>query len=344
MFILSFLQCVLYLLIIPFSLGITFTRHFDEKYNTLGNILVCGFISEVSVFEILFLIFYYLDRNLVELTWCSSIIFVVLSALSFGFGFKHYKKIKLPKFDLGFIVFVLFNLYMVFMRNLQGINDSDDAFVLGNALTTLTTGYFYKTDYYTGHQITGTGYLRHLLAANPIFISYIAKVTFIHPTILAHRILGSFYLLLHNAIIYNISILLFDDEKKEKYRSIFASFVALLTIWDFHSYLTDSTFILSRTWQGKAMFCAFIIPLTIMLLLMMGENKGKKNIYFVLCAILCAASVFMTPAAIYLYSLLIFVGSICVAVGAKSFKVLLKSMISLIQMIGFAALYIVFIH
>ncbi len=344
MFILSFLQCVLYLLLIPAAIGISFTRHFDEKYNTVGNVLVCGFLSELSVFEILFLIFYYLDRKLVELTWCASVVLVVLAIVSFILSFKYFKKIKLPKFDWAFAVFVLFNVYMIVMRNLQGINDADDAFVLGNALTTYTTGYFYKTDYYTGHQIMGTGYLRHLLAANPIFIAYMAKVTFVHPTILAHRILSSFYLCLHSAIIYNISILLFDDEKKEKYRSIFASFITLVTIWDFHSYLTDSTFILSRTWQGKAMFCAFSVPFAVLLLLMIGECEGKKNVYFALIAVLCAASVSMTPAAVYLLTIMLFVGSICVAVAVKKVKVSFKTILSLIPMAGFAAVYMLFVH
>ena len=342
MIILSILQCILYLLVIPACLGIAFTRHFDEKYNTLGNILTCGFLSELAVFQILFLLFYKLDKTLPQLTWASSIILFIASIVSVCINFKTFKKIKLPKLDLGFGVFVLFTLYMVVMRNLQGVNDADDAFVIGNALTTYTNNFFYKVDYYTGFSISNQSYLRHLLASNPLFIAYLSKVTFIHPAILAHRILGSYYLILHNAIIYNISVLLFTKEK-EKYRSFFASFVCLLTIWDFHSYLTDSTFILSRTWQGKSMFCSFVIPLVIMLLLMIGESEGKKNIYFCFAAVLTIASVAMTPAAVYMYSLLFFAGCVCVAFSVKKISVVLKMVPSLIPMAGFAALYLMFI-
>ncbi|MBP5528419.1 MAG: hypothetical protein J6X80_00035 [Lachnospiraceae bacterium] len=345
MIILSILQCILYLLIIPFGLGSIFTRRFDEKYNTAGNILVFGFISELAVFQVLFLLFYKLDRTLTELTWVSSVILFLISLVCIILFIvrKDYKRIKLPRFDLGFGVFVLFTVYMIVMRNLQGVNDGDDAFVIGNALTTYTNDVFYKVDYYTGFTITSDSFKRHLLASNPLFIAYLAKVTFIHPAILAHRVLGSFYLLLHNAVIYNISILLFE-KGKEQYRSLFASFVSLLTIWDFHSFLTDSTFILSRTWQGKSMFCSLGIPLAILLLLMIGECKGKKNILFVTAVILAVSCIAMTPASIYLLTLFFVVGCVCVAFAVQKAAVVLKSLPMALSMAAVAALYMIYLN
>ncbi|MCR4648946.1 MAG: hypothetical protein K5776_07705, partial [Lachnospiraceae bacterium] len=172
----------------------------------------------------------------------------------------------------------------------------------------------------------------------------IAKVSFIHPTILAHRVLGSFYLILHNALIYNIACILFEEENKKYYRGIFASLVSLLTIWDFHSYLTDSTFVLTRTWQGKAMFCAFAVPMAVLLLLLIGKSEGKKNIYFILTAVLCVASVLMTPAAIYMLSLFLVSGVIAITFSTKKFAVCLKTVPALIPMAGFLAVYIIYIH
>ena len=58
MVILSILQIILYLLVIPFSMGLAFTRFFDEKHNTIGNILTSGFIMELAAFQVLFLAFY----------------------------------------------------------------------------------------------------------------------------------------------------------------------------------------------------------------------------------------------------------------------------------------------
>ena len=344
MIIISILQCILYLAFIPFCLGTVISSQIDEKYNTVGNTLVFGFLSELAVFQVLFLLFYKLDRTLTELTWVSSII-LVLASIVFLIIFivrKDHKKIKLPKFDLGFGVFALFTIYMIVMRNLQGVNDGDDAFVIGNALTTYTNDVFYKVDYYTGFTITSDSFKRHLLASNPLFIAYLAKVTFIHPAILAHRVLGSFYLLLHNAVIYNISMLLFEKDKA-KYRSLFASFVSLLTIWDFHSYLTDSTFFLSRTWQGKSMFCSLGIPVAILLLLMIGECKGKKNSLFAAATVLAVACIAMTPASIYLLTLFFMVGCICVSVAVKKAIVVVKALPMALAMATIASLYMIYL-
>ena len=57
-----------------------------------------------------------------------------------------------------------------------------------------------------------------------------------------------------------------------------------------------------------------------------------------------AASVSMTPAAVYLLTIMLFVGSICVAVAVKKVKVSFKTILSLIPMAGFAAVYMLFVH
>ena len=86
MIILSILQIILYLLVIPFSMGLAFTRFFDEKHNTIGNILTSGFIMELAAFQVLFLAFYRLHRTLTELTWCASVVLVYLAVLSLACG------------------------------------------------------------------------------------------------------------------------------------------------------------------------------------------------------------------------------------------------------------------
>ena len=342
MVLISALQCILYLLVVPFCIGTVFARFTDKKLNTIGNILLFGFISELSVFQLLFLAAYFFDTNLTVLTWASSTVLFAFALISFIINFKVIKEISLPKFDLGLAVFACFTVYMVVMRNLQGVNDGDDAYVLGNALLTLSNGHFYKLDYYTGMTMNSTGYMRHLLSGNSIFIAYIAKVTFIHPTILAHRVLGSFYIVLHNMLIFNIGRLLF--KKDERYAPYFASLVSLITIWDFHSFLSDSTFILSRTWQGKAMFVSFSIPLLLLILLNIGAQEKEKAVDYVLIAILCIASVFMTPAAIILLSLPGFVGAVFVSAAKKKFTTLLyKFLFKSWQLVRQIAANVVFI-
>lgn len=342
MIILSILQCLLYLLIIPACLGVLFTGHFDKKYNTIGNILTCGFLAELGVFQLLFIVFYYFHTTFTALTVTYSIIIFALAVLSFVFNKKNFKEITYPHFDAGFVVFVLFILYMVIMRNLQGVNDGDDAFVLGNALTTLTNNRFYVIDYYTGKNIYHD-YSRHVLASSPIFIAYLAKVSFIHPTILAHRILGSFYLTLHGMIVYNIGSILFEKKEQTIFRGLFASMVSLITIWDFHSPYTDSTFILTRTWQGKSMLCMFAISFVILLFIMAGKDEKKTKGYYVMLAVTCVAATAMTTGAIYFIGLEIAVMGCLIAIVRKkwSYAFWLIPSFAILGVFGLMYLYLI---
>ena len=350
MAVLGIFMCILYLLIIPFCIGTALIGRLKSKYNTIGNILTFGFLSELAVFQILFLAVYFFDRDFYFLSKISMIALLAVAAISLPFGLKNIKKIELPKFDIGLGIFALFTIYMMVLRNLQGVNDGDDAFVLGNALMTVTTGFFYKNDYYTGFAMSSTGYMRHLLASNTIFIAFLSKQSMIHPTILARRVLGCYYILLHNMILYNIGKSLFK-KKESFYIGFFASFVSLITIWDFHSYLNDSTFILSRTWQGKSMFCSLCVPACILISLIIGaedeekeDKKEKKKLItslapYVFVFILSIASVAMTPAAIYLLSIMMMVLITGVAIVKKNFPAFLLTCAGLLPLVAFAILY-----
>lgn len=337
MVVISIIQLVLYLLVIPACIGISITRHFDKQFNTLGNILVSGFLSELAIFQVFFIVFYFLHLTFIPLTITFSIVIFVIAVLSLIWSYKYFKKITYPVIDFSFLTFIIVTIFMLVMRNLQGVNDGDDAFVLGNAIVTLQSNLFYVRDYYTGYNINS--FSRHLIASSPIYIAYLAKVTFIHPTILAHRVLGCFYIILHNMIIYNIGYMLFNDRKRSGYRGLFASLVAFIAMWDFHSMLNDSTFMLTRTWQGKAMFVELAIPMAFLIYLMIGNERTIKKAYIILLGILSTAAVAMTPGAIYMLSILIVVLTFFVIIVRKKPAYVLL-LASLIPMLGFGLLYI----
>ncbi len=338
MIILSVLILIIYLYAIPYCLGLFFARGFSPEYKTYGRVYVLGFMTEFAVTEILFLFFYFLKMHFTPFAITLAVTLLLLSAVSLVLNRKELKTIHFIKTDYSIIVLALITLFLIVMRNVQGINDGDDAFVLGVALTTKTTDCFYLTDYYTGRLMAGTNYLRHLLAGNPMYIAFLSKISFVHPTILAHRVLSSVYIVMKSIIIYDIAELLFDKEMK-KYRSIFASLVLFISVWDFHSYMTDSTFFLTRTWQGKAMFCGLIIPLVLEIMLLIGKEEGKKTIMFAGLAVMCASAVFMTPAAMYLYSVLVAVTGISTGVAVRKPKSIAATFLSLTPMILFFAIY-----
>lgn len=339
MILVNIIQIILYLLLIPFGLGMFFSRGLSKETKTFGRVYVFGFMTELAVSEMVFLLFYFLKMRFTPFAATLAVVLFVASAIAVVINKKELKELRLIKTDYSFLVLVAITLFAIVMRNLQGINDGDDAFVLGAALTTKTTDYFYTKDFYTGVNIYSTSYLRHFLAANPMFIAFLSKVTFVHPTILAHRVLGSLYIAVRSVIMYDAAELLFDKDENKKFRSMFASLVLFISIWDFHSFNTDSTFFLTRTWQGKAMFCGLLIPLVIELMLMIGKESIKRIYAYVFLAIMCASAVFMTPAAMFMYPLLVGVQGICLGTSIKKPKIILYSIISMIPMALFVFIY-----
>lgn len=338
MIIVGILQLILYLILIPFSIGMFFSRGLSKEYKTFGRVYVFGFMTVLAETEIIFLAAYFLKQRFSTFVIILSVVLFVSSVVSVILNRKKFKEIHFIKTDYSFLVLCAITLFAVIMRNLQGINDGDDAYVLGVALTTLTNGHFYTIDYYTGTAMASDNYLRHLMAADPMFIAFISKVSFIHPTVVAHRVLGSLYIPIRSIIMYDIGELLLDKEENKKFRSMFASLVLYISIWNFHSFETDSTFFLTRTWQGKAMFCGLLIPLTIEIMLLIGKEE-KVNHYFALLAILCASAVFMTPVALYMFPMLVGVSGLCVGIAKKKFGVFFKTCVSLIPMVLFFVIY-----
>lgn len=339
MIVVYIVQIILYLVVVPFGLGIAFTKKISDSFKTVGITYSIGFLAELSIFQVVFLLcFYLIGTQFLPVVLISAVLFVVLSAVSYIVNFKTIKSIKFPEINFGFIVFVLFVLYMVIMRNLQGVNDGDDAFVVGNALTVLTTGRMYTVDYYTGLSINE--FSRHFLASSPLFISFLGKVSFIHPTVIAHRILGSMYIIIYAALVYNVGSVLFDSDERKKYRGLFASLVMLLSVWDFHSPYTASTFLLTRTWQGKAMFCEIAVPFSILMLLMIGKDLENYKRYCIMSAILCVASVAMTPGAIFMLPLLLCTGALFVSGGVKKIAPFIGIAVSMSVMAVFAVAYV----
>lgn len=151
-----------------------------------------------------------------------------------------------------------------------------EAYSHGNMLTiSPTTGEYIGLQYWDGH--------KDAIAPWPIFLALLAKLSGIHPTILAHTVLPPIYLLLTYGVYWLLGKRLFQDDTN---RSIlFTSVIAFIML--FYDALTYSQadFILVRLWQGKAVLAAIGIPLIFFLFLLAAE-KGSHVLWMLLPVVL----------------------------------------------------------
>lgn len=224
------------------------------------------------------------------------------------------------------ILCILFQLVLVtFYRH----TDDDDAWYLGLAVSAYETGEMFAYSPYTGDPMELSDGGDYVLSPLPVLWAALGKLFHIHPTILAHTVVPVFMLLWAYYVYWLLGKRLFGGEKESAGAYAFWFFMNVLNLFGFYSTRTSGTFLLFRSWQGKAVFCAILVPCLFYYflgVLQSGEvQRGKEadgellGIYLTMGAG-CLASF----SAAALMPLLLFAMALTYAVARHSLKVPLK--------------------
>jgi len=172
---------------------------------------------------------------------------------------------SLPWFTIFVIILVLGQAFIL-ARYMH--EDADDAFYVGAANTDATTDTIFQIDPYTGLAYDLTPGLsitavpsRYVLSPFPTFIALLSKLVYAHPAIVAHTIIPAVLIPLSYAILALFGERLFPE--KPKAVMLFLLFLCVLNIFGFVSVYTNSTFLLFRIWQGKAVLANIVLPATL---------------------------------------------------------------------------------
>lgn len=261
------LECFLimfWIVIVPFGIGTLILNQLlkEEKLDFLLAI-VCGAFFMLAVFYVLAMPMMFLKVSFHVLVISWSILMVFLCGLSLFFNRKHLQdqfsyNIKEIKKLPWFTIFVLI-LIMIQALILAGYQheDADDAQYVASSTTAISTDSIFQYDPNTGLAIDAYP-ARYVLSPFPIFIALLSKVMLIHPAILAHTIIPAVLIPFSYAIMAVLGKKLFSD--KPSAVVLFLFFLCVLNIFGYISKYTNSTFLLFRIWQGKAVLANIVIP------------------------------------------------------------------------------------
>lgn len=172
------------------------------------------------------------------------------------------------------ILCILFQLVLVlFYRH----TDDDDAWYLGLAVSAYETGEMFTYSPYTGNVMELSDGGDYVLSPLPILWGALGKLFHIHPTVLAHTIVPVFMLLWAYYIYWLLGKRLFGGENESAGAYAFWLFMNVLNLFGFYSTRTSGTFLLFRSWQGKAVFCAILIPCLFYYFLGLLQSGGMKG-------------------------------------------------------------------
>ena len=234
---------------------------------------------------------------------------------------------------------ILFQMYMAYTHEFF---DGDDAYYVAQSVIAEQTDVLYRILPYTGLS-TSLDY-RHALAAFPIWEAYLARVTGIHPAIIAHSVLPLVLIPLTYLVYFRIGMRLLKGSFRKT--AVFLILVSLLQIFGNTSIYTNATFFLMRTWQGKSLLCNLVLLTAVWAFLQLwekdgsGERKGKTQAgWWLLLAADNVTAAMATTMGVFLLGLFTAVCGLVLAVRQKRPGYLIPLAATCIPGLAYLAVY-----
>lgn len=329
------------MLLVPMLVGTLYNTIIKKNEICLVSNWCNGFIIILGLFELFVLPCIFLKVSLNTLTFLFVILLMGLCIISVWLNRDNFKTmiqngICFPK-KIPWCVIVALTIigYQGYMYVTCMHLDADDAFYVATSVVAVDTNSVFAYNPYTG-DLYETLPSRYVLSPFPIFTAFLSNLFGIHATILAHTVLPVVYLLLAYAVVYLIGRKLFKDSEKA---TLMTAVAAIIAMYFSTSIYTQSSFMLYRIWQGKAVLAAVLLPYIFYLGYRIASERWSSKDWII---------VFFTMLACCLVSSMgIMLGAICMGIVGllnvfikKDIKVLINPIICCIPNVVLAIVYL----
>lgn len=315
MIVLQIIMAFGWMCVIPFLTGSIFSGiYLKRKEWNLCFVLVTGLMVQYAIYEVLALIGIALDESFRLLSKIYALVAVLLALLGAICLFLKRKELKEAwekrmKLQLdGYLIVALILIgIQIAAIIIFATPDSDDAFYSGLSSMSIAGDYILKYNAYNGLLETGIG-ARYALSALPVYQASLSLLTGgMHHLFITHNLFPVFYMPLAYGLFYQIGKLLVGKETKKRHCFLF--FFALLHLLGNFFVFSPQNFLVTRIWQGKALFVCFIVPF--LYLLMDGyfgkESKKEGVFYGCLIVVTLIAALFMGETGLFLGPLMVII-------------------------------------
>lgn len=364
MIVLQIASLILWLILIPFSMGLLPAMLMNREDQTPGCIFVFGYLVMFALFELIgipvAITVTYHSFSLLSNIFAAAAL--LLSALGVIAALKKNKKgdslilfdrENLKAYDLEeklyFLLFFLlvgFQLYMVFTR---ASFDGDDAYYGVQGLIAQQQDTLYRINPYTGRSSPLDE--RHVMALIPVWEAFVGRMSGIHATIIAHSVAPLVLLPLTYLVYFQIGKKLFPG--RYGLLPVFMIIMALFQLFGNVSIYTNETFLLTRTWQGKSVAGNVMIPAVFWIFLCLFERSGNEEgdtkasgqkAFYLLLACLNLAAGISSSLAVLLTSLLTAGLGVLFAIRKRKFSILIKAGLTCIPGALYVLTYLIISH
>lgn len=244
-------------------------------------------------------------------------------------------------------VFLAGLLFQIVQAYRLAYADGDDAFYIPLSVAATQGDLLYIRDPYTGSP-TGVN-LRYGLAPFPIWVAFIAAKCGVNAAVAAHSLMPLILIPVTYVLYLELGKLLCSgivtaEKEKGALLPLFMIFVTLLQIFGNYSIYPASTFLLTRTRQGKAALGNVIIPFFILILYKMAlevKEQGRarmQNVLWLMAAM--AAGCLCSTMSGFLCSMLVMLTVCLIFILYRKPLILLQGMLGCMPGIIYALIYL----
>ena len=246
-----------------------------------------------------------------------------------------------------FLAGLLFQLWQAYFL---AYADGDDAFYIPISVTAMLREDLYSNHPYTGEAIELS--MRYGLAPFPIWVAFVASRCRVNAAVAAHTliplVLIPFTYILYLEIGRCLCEGVFPGGEKERKKGevlpLFMIFVTLLQIFGNYSIYPASTFLMTRTRQGKAALGNAILPFFFLLLFKMAKEvkeQGKarmQNVLWLMAAM--TAGCLCSTMSGFLCSMFVMLTVFLIFILYRKPLVLLQGFLGCLPGIAYALIYL----
>ncbi len=347
------IKLIIILGILPYLVGMVPAFWIDRRRRRKTTVYVSGLIVLLAVFQLIAVpVIINIGDGFPLIVTLFTVITIVMAVSGCSLAYVEYRKYG----EVGFgktesitpstreervywgIAVVLILLQVVMAAFTQYI-DGDDAYYVVESLLTNETDTLYRIKPYTGLS-TGMD-LRHGLASMPIWIAYIARITGIHSTVVAHLIIPILFIPVLYMIYYQCGRILFRKERKKL--PIFMIFVSIMHIFGNVSIYTNATFAMTRTWQGKSMLANLVLVSIIWLLMAIYESEELSREwrlgYWLVLFFANIVAAMCSTSSVFLVAMLIGIAGVIMGIHKRDVQVPLRLMITCVPLVAYGAMF-----
>lgn len=333
----------LMLMVVPEIVGMLYTGFLPEERNGIAINWGAGFIILWGLFEIIVLPLIYLKKSLNLL--CMVYGGIIVLCMIVGVVRSRERIIPMVKQSIssirskaligwGNVLLILGQVY-IYLRYMH--IDDDDAFYVGAAATAVSTNTIFSIDPYTGMEFAKLP-SRYVLSPFFSFIAFLSRISGVHPAVVTHLVLAGILIVLSYTIYALVGRKLFPDSSKLS--EYFLFFVILIILFSGYTVYTQGMFTLVRIWQGKAVFCAVLVPMISYIMLHLASGRAFVADWCFLFLLMCACCL-VSSMGIMLGAIMLGIFGILHVIRDRDFKKFFCTALCCLPNIVCAGLYLV---